>query len=245
MKTARLIGFILLTLSVSTIAYAAPGRPRAQQNNQRRPRPHSIKPGMGNMQLRLFPVTGGYFNLIEDSANQPPSVRLDRGEQQRVPIAQTLGYWHVIAPRIKLGLDFGLRVDTREVDDLEATPSEDGTQRQKQVTSTDFIFAPGLRYYTRIKSSTALYLLAQFNLRAFDDGDSNTSGDENPGGGKVFNPAEAFQFGLLMGFGAEWFPVKRFSLSGEMGLDFSLARPGSQGFAMGTYLSSMSANFYF
>ena len=231
--------FMLLTFSVSH------GRPG--EGDDRRPKklPHSIRAGMGNIQLRVLPIGGGYFDLISRREQRSQPVQIDRGSAPALPAAQTLGYWHMINNRVKLGADLGLRVDTREVSDLSGTENADGELPQKQVTSTDFIFAPGIRYYTRRKSSTALYILAQFNLRVFDDGDANTTDDESPSGNKVFNPDEAMQLGLLMGFGAEWFPAKRFSISGELGLDFSLARPGTQGFALGTYLSALSANLYF
>lgn len=96
------------------------------------------------------------------------------------------------------------------------------------VTAWDILLAPALKYYMA-KGVVNPYFLGQVNLRFHDDGNNNNDPE----------------LGVAGGIGAEWFPVRNFSIGGEAGLGIDIVRqaPGKP-VKIGTFQSALVANIY-
>jgi hypothetical protein len=168
-----------------------------------------------------------------------PFVQVQTATQQ----LQTLGFWHMITNRLNFGMNIGFSLDQADVVTREAIQGQ--TEERTQQTQTDFIFSPGFKYYTRSQSKVALFFISQLHMRSYNDGDTQTISDKKATGEQEYNPEEDLQLSATLGFGAEWFPVKSFSLGWHIGLNMYILRQGWQGFAMETYTSALKAHIYF
>ena len=94
-------------------------------------------------------------------------------------------------------------------------------------TDWDVLLAPAIRYYMA-KGVVNPYFLGQVNLRFHD-----TGGDNDP------------ELGIAGGIGAEWFPVRNFSIGGEAGVGIDIIRAGNgEPVRLGTFQSALVANIY-
>lgn len=155
------------------------------------------------------------------------------------------GIWRLITDTIGLGLYIGTRISTQEelVSDQENQATT--AQEVKQKTSSELILSPSVKYYTYQKGPIALYFIAQAHVRFFSDGDLATTTDKEPGVGETYNPDEDLQLKMQLGFGTEWFPTPSFSIGAHIGLQLDLLRQGAQEFALETFTSGLSGQFYF
>ncbi|MFB6262063.1 MAG: hypothetical protein ABEL76_00370, partial [Bradymonadaceae bacterium] len=141
-------------------------------------------------------------------------------------------------------------------------------------TKFDILLAPTVHYYVSPDGPVTPYFFGQLNFRKMFDGNDKTTGSIKKSidkDDKFFNPNEQLQMGIAGGFGIEWFPVKNFSINGHVGLGVDILRQASvssglkgdeskyvdqddppsgpfkrgKGLAIGTFTSSLSANFYF
>jgi len=104
----------------------------------------------------------------------------------------------------------------------------DHTDAGASNTAWDILLAPALKYYMA-KGVVNPYFLGQVNLRFHDDGGVNNDPE----------------LGVAGGIGAEWFPVRNFSIGGEAGLGIDIVRqaPGKP-VKLGTFQSALVANIY-
>ena len=159
------------------------------------------------------------------------------------PNPLTLGFWHCMTPRLNVGINLGASVSQNSVI---IQPAENGNPEVRQdQTSTDFIFAPTFKYYTRTQSTVALYFIGQVLFRTFSDGDATTVDNPDAMGDDTYNPQEEPELGLVIGFGTEWFPVPSFSLGGHVGVNLDLMRQDQAGVAFSTFTSNLTAQIYF
>lgn len=93
-------------------------------------------------------------------------------------------------------------------------------------TQVDFLLAPALRYYLMTDGVVAPFVHGQANFRLVDDSDFGA------------------EFGLAGGVGAEWFPVRQFSIAGQVGLGVDVVRKGEAEPRIGTFTSQLSAQLY-
>ena len=145
--------------------------------------------------------------------------------------------------RFNLGINLGLAVSEDSVVIQEAANGQ-AEVRQDQL-STQFIFAPSFKYYTRTQSTVALYFLGQAQFKTFSDGDSSTVTNPDAMGDEVYNPDEDLELAFILGFGTEWFPAPFFSLGGHIGLNLELLRQNQAGLGLSTFTSNLTAQVYF
>lgn len=131
------------------------------------------------------------------------------------------GYWMMLTPNVNLGLNVGLGLNPTE------GLNDDGEETTHY--NWDLLLAPTLKYYPVTRGSVAMFYFGQLNF-----GISSTGGETNDPG-----------FGVAGGLGVEWFPVTRFSISGQAGLGIDIVRPNQEPFGVGTFTSSLAANIYF
>lgn len=104
-----------------------------------------------------------------------------------------LGYHYMMADNMRLGINLDASLSNRDV-------GGDETE-----TDWDVGIAPQLNYYTNPESTVSPFF---FGLANFGRSDVGGDGDT--------------RLNLAGGFGAEWFPVTRFSISGQVGLNLRL-----------------------
>jgi hypothetical protein len=125
------------------------------------------------------------------------------------------GIWYMLSDDMNLGVNVGLGIDRTDT----------GTDTN---TAWDILLAPALRYYMA-KGVVNPYFLGQVNLRFHDDGGA----DNDP------------ELGIAGGIGAEWFPVRNFSIGGEAGVGIDIIRSGAgEPIRLGTFTSALVANIY-
>lgn len=175
------------------------------------------------------------------------------------------GVWYMVTGNINLGINLGLGIESQEV--IEGYNSDD--EESTQSTGFDLLLAPGIRYYLLEDSSVAPYILGQLYFQKFFDGNDETTGDpdevydrrtdnDTDNDDIRYNSDLQPRFGLIGGFGLEWFPVEQFSIGGHIGLGFDLVRPNefqfngennstltTRGPRIGTLTSALKANIYF
>jgi hypothetical protein len=95
-------------------------------------------------------------------------------------------------------------------------------------TAYNVLLAPRFNYYTSTVGTVAPYFFGGLRVGFSDDGNDLTD--------------EETSIGAETGLGVEWFPVTRFSISGEVGLNLNLANPG---FSFNLFTSGLAANIYF
>lgn len=132
------------------------------------------------------------------------------------------GYWMMLSPNINLGLNVGLGIDPREGFDPDS--GEETTNYFWNI-----LLAPTLKYYPSTRGDVAMFYFGQLNFGI------------GGGAGETDDPG----FGIAGGLGVEWFPVTRFSISGQAGLGIDIVRPGLEPFGVGTFTSALAANIYF
>lgn len=92
----------------------------------------------------------------------------------------------------------------------------------------NLLLAPALKYYFAPASEVTPFLIGQLNLGFTNQGD------------------DAVDFGILGGFGAEWFVTPVFSIAGYTGIGIDILRPADVGpLRLGTFTSGISAQIYF
>lgn len=92
----------------------------------------------------------------------------------------------------------------------------------------NLLLAPALKYYFAPGSEITPFFIGQLNLGVTTVGD------------------DAIDFGLLAGFGAEWFVTPIFSVAGYTGIGLDILRPNeTDPFRLGTFTSGFSAQLYF
>lgn len=125
------------------------------------------------------------------------------------------GIWYMMSDDINLGINVGLGIDRTDT----------GADTN---TSWDILLAPAVKYYLA-KGVVNPYFLGQLNLRLHDDGGN----DNDP------------ELGIAGGIGAEWFPVRNFSIGGEAGVGIDIIRSGNgEPVKLGTFQSALVANIY-
>lgn len=127
------------------------------------------------------------------------------------------GYGMMMAPNLHLGINVGLGLD----------PQEYGGD-----TEWDWgvLLAPTMKYYPSTTAQVVPFGFGQLNF-----GIGGTAGETH-------DP----ELGIAGGVGVEWFPVTRFSISGQAGLGIDILRANDQKpFAVGTFTSNLAANIYF
>jgi hypothetical protein len=103
-----------------------------------------------------------------------------------------------------------------------------GIDRAGGGTSFSLLLAPALRYYLMTDGVVAPFFFGQTNFLI-----------ANPAGPGDTN----FEWGIAGGLGAEWFPVRQFSISGQVGLGVDIVREGDEP-GIGTFTSQLAANIY-
>lgn len=126
--------------------------------------------------------------------------------------AGTAGLWFMLSDQLNFGANVGIGLDF------------------DTSSSYDFLLAPALRFYVGDTVRIRPFLLAQVNLRIF----------ENP----VTTDAD-INFGLLPGFGVELWIIDELSVSGHLGLGFDLYQGEGSSASIGTLTSGIQANLYF
>lgn len=92
----------------------------------------------------------------------------------------------------------------------------------------NMLLAPALKYYLAPGSEITPFILGQINLGFTSVGD------------------DAVDFGILGGFGVEWFVTPVFSVAGYTGAGLDLLRPNdTDPLRFGTFTSGLSAQLYF
>jgi len=92
----------------------------------------------------------------------------------------------------------------------------------------NLLLAPALKYYLMPGNEITPFIIGQINLGFTSVGD------------------DAIDFGILGGFGVEWFVTPIFSLAGYTGIGVDILRPGNTDpFRLGTFTSGLSVQFYF
>lgn len=92
----------------------------------------------------------------------------------------------------------------------------------------NILLAPALKYYLRPGAEVSPFILGQINLGFTNQGD------------------DAVDFGILGGFGVEWWVTPVFSIAGYTGAGLDLLRPNdTEPFRFGTFTSGLSAQMYF
>lgn len=165
-----------------------------------------------------------------------------------------LGYHYMLTDNIRGGLNLGFNVLGSTIQ----TPGGDDTD----VTSIGVTVAPQVNYYFSTRGTVAPYFFGLFDFSTFSDGNDDTTGDFEEAQDDdtlAFNAAEQTTLDLQLGIGAEWFPVPRFSVSGQVGLNASLlptdrplgddpADPDAyqdNSFGINLFTSRIAANIYF
>ena len=156
------------------------------------------------------------LNRLDESGVMSLSLGIPAGGNPYAPGA--LGVWYMVSSPINLGINFGMRIDSRD-------------EGEESVTATNFLIAPAVKYYININSRVAPYILGQLNL-----GFANEGGEDSETETTV---------STILGLGIEWFPVAQMSIGGYTGLAINLVRPDPQGFGMNTLTSGLTAQFYF
>jgi len=175
------------------------------------------------------------------------------------------GVWYMVSGNINLGINLGLGIESEEV--IEGYRGDDS--ESTQATAFDLFLAPTVRYYLLKDSNVAPYILGQIYFQKFFDGNDETTGDpdevydrrtddDSDNDEISYNSELQPRFGLVGGFGLEWFPIEQFSIGGHVGLGFDIVRPneftfnGEQGSTLrkrgariGTLTSALTANIYF
>jgi len=125
------------------------------------------------------------------------------------------GIWYMVTDDINFGINVGLGIDRTDT----------GADTN---TSWDILLAPAMKYYMA-KGVVNPYFLGQLNLRFHDDGANNNDPE----------------LGIAGGIGAEWFPVRNFSIGGEAGVGIDIIRSGNgEPVKLGTFQSALVANIY-
>ncbi len=92
----------------------------------------------------------------------------------------------------------------------------------------NLLLAPALKYYFRPNAEITPFIIGQINLGFTSAGN------------------DAVDFGILGGFGVEWFVTPVFSVAGYTGAGIDLLRPNdTEPFRFGTFTSGLSAQLYF
>jgi hypothetical protein len=200
--------------------------------------------------------------MAQETTPQAPRNALRAGESAlafQVPsggnpfVPGTLGYHYMLTDSIRGGLNLGLNLASTTV--VPADPAADETS----ATQFGLNITPQLNYYTSTRGTVAPYFFGQLSLSTFSDGDDASSGDINEVRDNDdvtrFNANEQTTLGAALGYGVEWFPVTRFSISGQVGLNLNIigrdqVDPGSgdvteQGLGFNLFTSSLAANIYF
>ena len=154
-----------------------------------------------------------------------------------------LGFWHMVGERVNLGLNIGFSLNSGEVE-VETSQGLSSPKREER-TSTQLDLSPVIRYYTRKNSEVALFFQGQLDFASLNDGDETTVNDKDAKGELTYNELEDLTLAMSFGFGAEWFLAHYVSLSGHLGLGIDIFRQGYQGFAIQTYTSGLTMQFYF
>lgn len=160
----------------------------------------------------------------------------------------TAGAWYMLQDNINLGINLGLGIESQNT--ITGYQTEQQERQTNKRTGFDLLLAPALRYYLTNDSSIAPYAFGQMNFHKYFDGDSDTSADPTD---DAYNSDLQPELALIGGFGIEWFPVKRFSIGGHVGMGFDLLRQNERsgttltrnGLRIGTFTSSLNANLYF
>jgi hypothetical protein len=152
----------------------------------------------------------------------------------------TLGYHYMLADNMRLGVHLGLN--------MQATTVEVGDE-EESATALGLTLAPQLNYYTSTQGTVAPYFFGLLNLGIFSDGIDETTGDPDDDE-NAFNPQEQPTLNIAAGMGAEWFPVTRFSISGQVGLNIAALQQDQSeteknDFGLNLFTSSLAANIYF
>ncbi|MBC7793077.1 MAG: hypothetical protein H7Z43_05175 [Clostridia bacterium] len=124
------------------------------------------------------------------------------------------GLWYMITDQVNLGFNVGLGLDRQNA----------GTGTE---TTWDILLAPAMRYYLKTDGVVAPFIHGQANFRINHQPDN--TGEE---------------LGVAGGVGAEWFPVRQFSIAGQVGLGVDVVRQNNSEPAIGTFTSQLSAQLY-
>ncbi len=158
-----------------------------------------------------------------------------------------LGYHYMVTDNIRGGLNLGLNIV--------GTTTEVGDEAE-DATAFGLTIAPQVNYYTRTRGTVAPYFFGLINFSTFRDGLDETTGDVDEAADDPelqFNPREQTTASIAAGLGVEWFPVTRFSISGQVGLNIGLlgatqVEEGAiveQNFGLNLFTSALAANIYF
>jgi len=164
------------------------------------------------------------------------------------------GVWYMVNDNFNLGINVGVGFDTENREGAGDTSVD--LDSDEIPTRFDLFLAPTARYYLFEDSNVAPYILGQVFFQKFWDGVDSTTADPDEAvnnADKEFNSEEQPRFGLVGGFGLEWFPIEQLSFGGYVGLGIDLVRPNEldgnvivqNGPRIGTLTSAVNANIYF
>jgi hypothetical protein len=151
-----------------------------------------------------------------------------------------LGYHYMLTDNIRGGLNLGLNVQSRSMGDEDAT-------------AFGLTLAPQINYYTSTRGTVAPYFFGQVLFSTFSDGLDQTTGDFDEAQDDpelAFSQEEQSRLRASLGYGVEWFPVTRFSISGQIGLNLNILSQyddsgAEEGFGLNLFTSALAANIYF
>lgn len=240
MKTRHLLASVLalfLVLSASTAM--------AQGNSQ--PPRNALRAGQSALSFGVPAGGNPYVSPAGTSGNSGLSglggLLLGSGS------GTALGYHYMVTDRLRAGLNLGLTIQGTNTTNTQ-------TNNTQSATAFGLDIAPQANYYWANNVGTvAPFLFGQVRLSTYSDGNDSTTGNvDNVDATTSFNSQEQTTLSVQAGLGVEWFPVTRFSVSGQVGLNLGLLNPttvnqsGQQvdnKFGFNLFTSSLAANIYF
>lgn len=154
-----------------------------------------------------------------------------------------LGAWRMAGPRTNLGLTLAVYVNDRDRQD------EGGNEAEFQDEVTGVELGAAARRYLVLTRSVAPYVQGRLFASATSQRRDGPGFEENGSGAAA---------GAELAVGAEWFPVRQFSVSGHTGVRASVGRveqdvssPQGEGgydateITLGTFTSALSLRIYF
>ncbi len=242
MKTRRLLATLLalfLVLSASTVM--AQGRPNTARN--------ALRAGQSALSFGV-PAGGNPYVAPSGTTNNSGLGGLT-GVLLGAGTSSALGYHYMFTNQLRVGLNLGLTIQGTDT-------TAPGSNTAESATSFGLDIAPQANYYFGNMQGTVVpFWFGQVRLSTFSDGVDSTTGDATEAAdnaNKTFNPREQTTLSLQAGLGVEWFPVTRFSISGQVGLNLGLLNPttvnqsGAQvdnKFGFNLFTSALAANIYF
>jgi hypothetical protein len=166
-----------------------------------------------------------------------------------------LGYHYMMTDNIRGGLNLGFNLTSTTPKSVDANgdiTTGDGS------TAFGLTIAPQLNYYPSTRGTVSMFYFGQVLFSTFSDGSDTTTGDFEEAVNdteKTFTPSESSVLNLAGGVGVEWFPVTRFSISGQVGLNVNILSPDEagaggaavteRGIGLNLFTSALAANIYF